>query len=131
MRKVCLMFVVCALTGGHIFAQSANPELDAIKWQKGPSGARVGSVAEIKLPEGYMFAGPEDTKKLMIMTQNPPTGKELGFITPESLEWFFIFEFDDSGYVKDDEKANLDAQKLLDSMIFLYSGTSKDLIIFL
>jgi uncharacterized membrane-anchored protein len=48
--------------------------------------------------------------------QNPTNGRELGFIAPASEEWFAVFEFDDVGYIRDDEKSSLDADALLASI---------------
>jgi uncharacterized membrane-anchored protein len=45
--------------------------------------------------------------------KNPPTGIELGFVAPPELDWYIVFEFDDVGYVKDDEKHSLDADSML------------------
>ena len=41
---------------------------------------------------------------------------ELGVVAPAGEDWFAVFEFDDVGYVKDDEKDSLDANALLDSI---------------
>ena len=40
----------------------------------------------------------------------------MGFVAPAGEDWFAVFEFDDVGYVKDDEKDSLDANALLDSI---------------
>ena len=47
---------------------------------------------------------------------NPATDREFGLISPTGLEWCVLFEFDKSGYVKDDEKNSIDAPKLLRGM---------------
>jgi uncharacterized membrane-anchored protein len=73
-------------------------------------------MAEIKVPEGYMFAGAADTKVLMEAMQNPLSGEELGFLSPTNMEWFIVFEFSEIGYVKDDEKDKLDADAVLESL---------------
>jgi uncharacterized membrane-anchored protein len=53
---------------------------------------------------------------LMEAMQNPVSGKELGFVAPAKLDWFVVFEFDDVGYVRDDEKGSLDPDAMLQSM---------------
>ncbi|MEN6627960.1 MAG: DUF2167 domain-containing protein [Candidatus Sumerlaeia bacterium] len=87
-----------------------------LKFQKGPGVGNLGGAAEIKIPEGFVFLEAKDTQTLLEAMENPTGGDELGFIAPASLDWFVVFEFDDSGYVKDDEKGNLDADKMLESM---------------
>jgi uncharacterized membrane-anchored protein len=48
--------------------------------------------------------------------QNPTSGRELGFLIEMGSDWFILFEFDDTGYVPDDEKAKLDADAMLKSI---------------
>jgi uncharacterized membrane-anchored protein len=87
-----------------------------IKWKKGPGLGDLGTAAHVKLPEGYVFAAADDTRTIMEANHNPITGKELGFVAPSGEDWFAVFEFDEVGYVKDDEKDSLDANAILDSI---------------
>lgn len=90
--------------------------LEGIKWEKGPSVNDLGVIAQVKVPDGYVFANANDTRTIMEMNHNPTTGREMGFLAPAGEEWFAVFEFDDVGYVKDDEKESLDANALLESI---------------
>lgn len=111
------IMVVLGILWVFTFAVHAqNTGLESVKWQKGPSIGNLGTVAEVHIPAGYVFAGAEDTRKLMEATQNPLSGQELGFIGPEGLDWFAVFEFDDVGYIRDDEKNSLDADAMLKSI---------------
>ena len=91
----------------------------SIAWQGGPSTAELGQIAEIEVPRGFIFAGAEDTKRIMGYFENPISGTELGFLAPESEEdeWYVVFEFDDIGYVNDDEKGSLDTDAILEDII--------------
>ena len=89
---------------------------EGVTWQKGPSVGDLGTHAQVKVPEGYVFAGARDTRTIMEANHNPVTGKEMGFVAPAGEDWFAVFEFDDVGYVKDDEKDSLDQNALLDSI---------------
>ena len=91
-------------------------EYKNVTWQKGPSVGQLGINAEVKIPEGYLFANARDTRTLMEATKNPVSNTELGFIAQENEEWFVVFEFDDAGYIKDDEKSSLDADAILKSI---------------
>ena len=93
--------------------QSEEDILRQIQWETGPTMGSLGEIAEISVPEGYLFAGANDTRLIMEVMQNPTSGYELGFIGPEGGDWFVIFEFNDIGYVKDDEKDSLDADAIL------------------
>src|ERR1044072_87391 len=86
------------------------------KLQKGASVGVLGDIAQVKVPEGFVFANANDTRLIMEANQNPTNGRELGFVPPSDENWFAVFEFDDVGYVKDDEKDSLDANALLDSI---------------
>jgi len=89
---------------------------EGVNWQKGPSLGELGPNAQVKVPEGYVFAGTADTRTIMEANHNPLTGKEMGFVAPAGENWFAVFEFDDVGYVKDDEKDSLDTNALLSSI---------------
>lgn len=89
---------------------------EGVQWQKGASVGDLGDVAEVKVPDGYLFAGAHDTRIIMEANQNPTTGREMGFVAPKGENWFAVFEFSDVGYVKDDDKDSLDAGALLDSI---------------
>jgi uncharacterized membrane-anchored protein len=92
-----------------------------IDWQDGPTVGKLGDLAEIKVPVGYRFAGADGTRKFLELTQNPPSGAELGVLIPEREQgneqagefWFVIFEFREIGYVKDDDRDKLNADALL------------------
>jgi uncharacterized membrane-anchored protein len=89
-----------------------------IKFQNGPLKGKLGNLAAIDLPEGYLFVeGKAECAKFIEATQNFPTHRELGVIVPTNgSKWWLLFEFEDVGYVKDDEKDNLKADELLNNM---------------
>lgn len=94
--------------------------MESINFRKGPSLGELGTTAQVKVPDGYVFAGGNDTRTIMETMQNPTSGRELGFLAPADEGWFAVFEYDAVGYVKDDEKGSLDANALLES---IRSGT--------
>lgn len=98
-------------------SQQSQPKVK-INWQPGPTTAKLGNIATLKIPAGYLFTGADGAAKVLELTHNIPSGKELGVVVPQGDDksWFMIFEFEESGYVKDDEKDNLDADALLKSM---------------
>jgi len=86
-------------------------EIPGLKLTQGPATVKLGSVAEIKLPEGFAFVGPDSLDKFFEMTHNMRGGREVGVaLSPEG--WMLYFDYNEVGYVKDDDKANLDAEKL-------------------
>src|ERR1043166_2862826 len=86
-------------------ALGADPQGKPLEWVKGPGKAAIGSWAEITVPPGYQFTGKEGTESLMKSMGNLTTGREAGFLAPESVfdekakhTWFVVFEFNPIGY---------------------------------
>lgn len=77
----------------------------------------IGGMAQIAIPQGYRFTGGAGASKMLELYGNPPSNRYLGLLGTEDFrEHSIIFEFDDSGYVKDDEKDDLNADALLATM---------------
>lgn len=89
--------------------------LDSLAWQTEGYGD-LEEWATIEIPNGYRYLNGNDADKLMQAWGNLPSEYE-GMIATDDLDWLVLFQFDPSGYVKDDEKDELDADALLDQMI--------------
>ncbi len=87
-----------------------------LAWSEGPLDGDLRGRAKVKVPAGFRFLPYQDTGKLMKMMGNRSSGNELGFLANTNSGWAVVFEFDEVGYVKDDEKDELNADKLLESM---------------
>ncbi|HJU75270.1 MAG TPA: DUF2167 domain-containing protein, partial [Gemmatimonadaceae bacterium] len=116
----CLLGVPTAAMNAQ---QTAAEKFSEIAWEKGPAVGSLGNEATVRITDGCTFTGVEGTRKFLTLTQNPWSGDERGTAlcqivrqSGDSAQWFAIFEFDGSGYVKDDEKAELDADKMLASL---------------
>jgi uncharacterized membrane-anchored protein len=96
-------------------AQGQPPKLN---WIPGPRTVDLGKVAQLNLPAGYVFLSAADTRKLQEAMGNVPDGDEIGLVAPASEDdsWFVIFDYRDVGYVKDDEKDNIDAKAILNGI---------------
>jgi uncharacterized membrane-anchored protein len=108
------LFLLCALLilDGGSFVQGAERK-SKIKRLEGPATANLGKVAKLDLPEGYTFLDGKTTRDLMKSAGEPVSGDELGLVQPTNAVWSVLFEFSDVGYVKDDDKDKLNADKLL------------------
>ena len=91
----------------------AEKVFKSVDWVVGPGKGPMKDIAAIDVPAGYIFAKAADVPKLMELMENPVAGREAGFLAPEDMSWFMVFEFDDVGYVKDDERDKLDAGAIL------------------
>lgn len=89
--------------------------LNLAQWTTSGAG-NLGDKATIEVPEGFRFTGSSGTVKLMEAFGNLTSGKELGYLSPLEMGWFAVFEFDPVGYVKDDEKDDLDPDAILEQL---------------
>jgi uncharacterized membrane-anchored protein len=109
-----LLFVASALP-----AAAQQAEGPKVQWKAGPVTVDVGNdLAQLQLPEGFSFAGPEDTRAVLERMGNRTDGSELALVIPDAEDenWFLVFEWGPVGYVKDDEKDRIDADALLKSI---------------
>ena len=90
-------------------------QIQSIGWKHGPTTGDVNH-ATVNVPEGSMFADGPGTRKYLELNHNPTNGEELGMVAAEDLSWFVIFDFSDIGYVKDDDKDEIDADAILKSL---------------
>lgn len=106
-----------ALTLGGAATQ-AKQDPPQLTWQPSPLLAEVGDeLAEIDLPDGFLFLDQAGTAKLMELTGNPVNGSELATVAPaEGGDWFLVFEWSEIGWVDDAERDSLDADALFASM---------------
>lgn len=108
------MALVTVVASGAV-AQEAEPP--SLNWLQGPMDAPVGSsLAQINIDENYMYLDEGETKRFMEMNENPLSNTEKATVAPITGEWFLVFEFEDSGYVSDDQKGDLDAGSLLEAI---------------
>lgn len=108
---------------------------ESIKWEDAGTTGRLGEVGTLKVPAGCQFTEAEGAKTFMLVSENTPSGQEVGALycgtqaegNPEDVRhWFVTYEFDPSGYVKDDEKSSLDATKMLATMQEQQSEANKE-----
>jgi uncharacterized membrane-anchored protein len=99
---------------------SVDAHIKKLGWQSGPSDGKIAGRATIAIPAKYVFLGAADTSKFLTLMRNLPRTDSYTF-APQNLDWFSIFDFDETGYIKDDEK--IDADAVLQS---LKEGTARN-----
>jgi uncharacterized membrane-anchored protein len=90
--------------------QAANDpwaEIKKLRWEFAGVG-HLGGQASIQIPSGYAFLGTSDTARFLELNGNLTDYNQYTF-APTNLQWFAIFNFSDSGYVRDDEQLDPDA----------------------
>jgi uncharacterized membrane-anchored protein len=124
-RVICVsaasIAIAIAIAAGFPGAPSAaeEPQVVQIQWQRGPMTAPIGDdLAEIDIGEDAIYLDAEGTRRLMELTQNPLSGREVATLSSASEDegWFLVLEFDAVGYVPDEEKNDLDADAILESI---------------
>lgn len=105
MRRALIVLLMWPLLAWSQGGKEA--EIRKLAWQNGPIEGRIGDKAVIQVPQGYVFLDERNTSRFLELTGNPPREGHYLY-APQSLEWFAVFAFDASGYVKDDEKIDPD-----------------------
>jgi len=113
-----LVLLTFALTTVAAAQEPQSQPQEKINWQRGPTVGQLGDIAQINIPAGYAFAGRQGAEAVLRMTHNIPNGEEQGVLVSadQNSSWFMIFRYEDTGYVKDDEKDSLDADAILKSI---------------
>jgi uncharacterized membrane-anchored protein len=85
---------------------------------KGPSDIKLRDQATIKLPAGYVWVPEPAASQFMKAVGNHPDERELGLIFPqaESEGWMVVATYEKSGYIKDDDAKNWNADDMLKSI---------------
>ena len=122
-RRAVVLVVATSFAIAPARAQDSatSRPLERIAWAAGPVKGRLNDVAEVGVPAGCRFTDSKGAREFMLLTENPPSGHEAGVVLcsdrgAEKDYWFVVFEYDASGYVKDDEKAKLDQRKILQTL---------------
>ncbi|WP_127585702.1 DUF2167 domain-containing protein [Paenibacillus koleovorans] len=100
-----------------IAADPPASTLPQVNWIKGGVVVELGLTSTLELGENFVFLNGEDTKTIMKSFGDIPFGNEIGSVYPvdSNQNWALYLEYTESGHIKDDEKAKIDANALLDS----------------
>ncbi len=124
-------FAVAVLMATHAFAADQAEDAPSpaqqqaqAAWQTagaamihGPSTIELRDQAQLALPSGYGFIPQKPAAELMRSMGNRTGDDFIGLIFPESQQpWFVSIQFEGSGYVKDDDAKNWNADELLQSL---------------
>jgi uncharacterized membrane-anchored protein len=108
--------ILCPAILGLIWGGTTNAHAQQPMWQPGPAKAAIGiDLAQIVVPDGYLYLDRAGTEALMELTENPLTGMEQATVTSADEEsfWFLVFEWDEMGYVDDSEAQELDSDEIM------------------
>lgn len=126
------LFVVLLALTASLFAQDPADDTaararmqklaDGLNYQKGEITLR-GGLAKMHVPEEFRYLGSSDAATVLSQIWgNPPGSTPLGMLLPAKISpaspeaWAVIITYDEDGYVKDDEAAKMNYDKLLKEM---------------
>lgn len=98
--------------------EASKRYMDAIEqldWKRSGEGD-IGQWAKIEIPDSYRFSGAEGARNLLLLWGNPPGSQSIGVLSNDGADWGIFFNFENEGYVKDDDKDDLDPVKMLKAM---------------
>jgi uncharacterized membrane-anchored protein len=112
------LFLVLVMMFGIIPTAGAEEQQPQVNWIEGGKAVEVGDgLATLDLAEDHVYLNKEDTAKLKQHAGAAPSPSEIGSIFPtnENEDWMVIVEYEEVGYIKDEEKNNIDADEILNS----------------
>lgn len=115
----CLLVFIPSICLGQ---KNLSAELEKLNWQEGPTSGAIGTKATIRIPRGYVFLGERDTARFLELMGNPPPADNY-LIAPRALNWFAVFNFNETGFIQDEER--IDPDSLLKQLKEL-DGVSND-----
>jgi len=86
---------------------------------QGPSDVKLADQATLKLPEGFVYVPPAEGQRIMTAMGNRVGAGLLGLVFPgddPDANWFVVMSYVDSGYIRDDDAKDWDADELLGNL---------------
>ncbi|WP_282936488.1 DUF2167 domain-containing protein [Paenibacillus sp. RC67] len=113
--KKRLLGMTLALT--LLWSTAVSAAESKYNWIDGGKKVDLKQIATLDLDSSFVFLDAANTMKMSKENHDSPSGKEIGSIYPkdENQSWAVIFEYEESGHIKDDEKQKIDAKAILKS----------------
>jgi uncharacterized membrane-anchored protein len=86
---------------------------------RGPSEVKLADQAAMKLPEGFVYVPPAEGRRVMTAMGNRVGAGFLGLVFPgddPDANWFVVMSYVDSGYIRDDDAKDWNADELLQNL---------------
>ena len=119
LAALTLAYAALAANAQPSEADRANlkAEVERVR-QVGPAEVALRDQAKLKLPEGAMFVPQPAANKILESMGNHTDERVIGLIYPlkEGQDWAMVAEYEPSGYIKDDDARDWNADDLLKSL---------------
>jgi uncharacterized membrane-anchored protein len=115
-RKLWIaVIILLTISVPSAFAEETKPEY---QWITGGNTVDMGKeLSTLKIDPIVVYLNDADTQKMQEKIEGSASKKEIGSLFPADVKqrWYVLFEYDDSGFIKDDEKKTIDADAILAS----------------
>jgi uncharacterized membrane-anchored protein len=118
--------VLASIASSLAWAEEPAPEADAgaAVWNaaqaaivRGPNTIQLRDQGQLALPDGYGFVPAKEGAAVMDLLGNSTDSRFVGLIFPSSdAQWFVTIDYEPSGYIKDDDAKDWNADELLQSL---------------
>lgn len=123
---ICSLFAVMFVGLPPAMVQAQTPKRDQaaemsaafeaakLVAKRGPADVALKDQALLKLPAGLVFVPQPEADQIMKAIGNGHDEKRLGLVFPESEgDWLVVIKYFDSGYIRDDEARDWQADEML------------------
>ncbi|MDD2266850.1 DUF2167 domain-containing protein [Sulfuricurvum sp.] len=120
--KIVTIFLLLLLPlfGDEAYEQEIKTAFAAAEkvMEKGPQQIKVFDQATLDLPEKFIFIPNPEATNIMRAMGNPVSEGFAGMILPEKMDtwWFITVNYDNAGYIKDDDAKNWKSDEMLQQM---------------
>lgn len=130
MKKMSVLVTMILLLMLQTIVYAEDAVLPKYNWIAGGTTVQLGEIANLDLGKDYEFLDAKDTIQLSKDIKNTPSGKEIGSIFPAdtSQNWEVIFEYTETGHIKDDDK-KLDEAAILKTYVDGTEADNKDKLV--
>ncbi len=108
--SIAVVFCVMTAISGH--AQEKDNDINNLAWQKS-GDFLIADVANLQLSSKMRALQPSDTSRFLELLGNLPRRNSY-LVSANDYQWFTVFSYDPSGYVRDNEK--IDSDELLTTL---------------
>lgn len=140
MRMFALLFALCLspIVGAQEDAAEAGDDpvqafINTLKFQDGKVSLPVAN-ATLNLPASFRYLDANDAERVLTdLWGNPPGSEAIGMLVPSAISladdqrsWAIILQYDNDGYVSDEDAKEIDYQELLEDMQASAKASNKE-----
>ncbi len=135
-KKLLSLVLLCTISSSFIASDSVDVDMEnvmaeiqhyydsieqTLNYQKGTIALGSG-MATLNVPDGFAYLNSDDASKVLTELWGNPEREVLGMLVPEGKgvsgddSWAFVIQYEDMGYVEDEDADDMDYSELLEQM---------------